>query len=188
MRLIERKKIISLLITSFSTLLVGCATDLDKNISQTDQKFSKTMKDNKLEEKQINSTDESWYTLRNAVYSHDFVEASLLVKKKPSLLSSTNSIGETVLHFVAVENDLEGVEWLHANGANIDTKNEFGEPVIFEVASLGYKELFAWFAKSGANLHVIDAENRDVVAYLIAFDKHEMAEWIRTNYPDIQKN
>jgi ankyrin repeat protein len=70
----------------------------------------------------------------------------------------TDSCGETALHFLAIENDLEGVAWLHRKGQPIDTVDGFGEPVIFAVAQLGYKELFTWFAHTGANLNARNAD------------------------------
>ena len=87
-------------------------------------------------------TDPVWQEFRDVVYSGDFARASEMVSCRPALLHMMNSIGETVLHFLAVENDLRGVSWLHARGADLDTKNAFGQPVLFEVAYLGYKELF----------------------------------------------
>lgn len=127
----------------------------------------------------MSDTPQSWYDFRNAVYAGDFALAADLLNRQPALLHLTNGIGETVLHFLAVENDLKGVAWLHARGADLDTKNMFGTPVLFEVASLEYKELFDWFLLNGANAKVVDAESQDVVLYLLDFDHEEMAEWVR---------
>jgi hypothetical protein len=86
-------------------------------------------------------SEKSWHLLRNAVLEGRYSDASFLLKEQPELVEARNSIGETVLHFLAVENELEGVAWLHENGFSLDTKPEFGIPVVFEVAQLGYKEL-----------------------------------------------
>jgi ankyrin repeat protein len=85
-----------------------------------------------------------------------------------------------VLHFLAVEDHQEAVAWLHARGADIDTKNEFGTPVLFEVASLGYKKLFGWLIEAGADAHARDADGQDLIEYLLDYDKDEMAGWVRT--------
>ena len=63
-----------------------------------------------------------------------------------------NGIGETVLHFLAVENDREGVSWLHSRGFSLNETNAFGIPMIFEVAQLEYRDLFLWFTHHGADL------------------------------------
>jgi ankyrin repeat protein len=164
--------------------LSGCDTNKkeDKQFANVQNLKSSNEDAKLLEQNQNRSSDKSWYALRNAVYSHDFDSASTILGQDPAMLSSTNSIGETVLHFVAVENDIEGVAWLYSKGADINTRNKFGDPVIFEVASLGYKELFAWFIKSGANLHVLNGNDQNIDAYLLEYDHPEMAKWIREHY------
>jgi len=181
--------LVYLVILSASILLAGiglCGCDTK---SMNTGQFSSTRNlsnsndgEKKLIENKSETTDDMWYSFRNAVYSHDFVAASSILTLHPRIISSTNSIGETVLHFVAVENDIEGVAWLYSKGANINTKNKFGDPVIFEVASLGYKELFAWFVKSGANLHALNKESQTIDVYLLDMGQPEMAKWIRENY------
>jgi hypothetical protein len=86
------------------------------------------------------------------VFSSRFNEAQRLFCEFPALRLMTNGCGETALHFLAIENDLDGVLWLQERGFSIDTVDAFGEPVIFAVAELGYKELFSWFVSKGANL------------------------------------
>ena len=56
-----------------------------------------------------------------------------------------NPLGETVLHLLVFDNDAEGIAWLHARGADLDTKNQFVTPVISEVAQLGYQDLVGGF-------------------------------------------
>jgi len=128
----------------------------------------------------MNNTKESWYDLRNSVYAKDFDAAAKLLTAEPGLLRATNGIGETVLHFLAVEDDLEGVAWLHSRGADINTKNEFGTPALFEVASLGYQDLFYWFVAHGADVDARDQHDADLVAYLHEFNDEEIAGWVMT--------
>jgi hypothetical protein len=93
----------------------------------------------------------------------------------------TNGIGETALHFLAVENDLAGVAWLWARGADLDTKNQFGTPAVFEVAALEYKELFSWFVAQGVNMQAVDENGHDIVQHLLDNALDSMAEWVREN-------
>ena len=120
-----------------------------------------------------------WYELRDAISEGDFGTAEELLKRTPALAQMTNRLGETVLHFLAVEDDRDGVAWLYAKGSDINTKNKFGTPVLFEVALLGYKNLFAWFVESGADLRIRDKEDQDLVDYLLEYDKGKMADWVR---------
>jgi ankyrin repeat protein len=124
-------------------------------------------------------TEPLWYELRNAVYLREYELAEKLLTAAPYLLTLGNSLGETVLHFLAVENDIEGVSWLHFKGATLDTKSEFGTPAIFEVAQLGYKELLAWFVQHGANIHAVDADGNDLVTHLNEYDQSEMRNHVR---------
>ena len=125
------------------------------------------------------TVDPDWYVLRNAVIAGQHSQAAALLAARPELIHLANGIGETVLHFLAVENHQEGVAWLHAHGADIDTKNEFGTPVLFEVASLEYKSLFKWFVSAGADVLANDRHNQDLVEHLLEYDKMEMADWVR---------
>lgn len=51
------------------------------------------------------STGASWYELRDAIAGRDFATAAALLQQDPALITKTNGLGETVLHFLAVEND-----------------------------------------------------------------------------------
>lgn len=128
----------------------------------------------------MNETPQSWYAFRNAVYAGDFALADQMVRQEPGLLHLTDSLGETVLHFLAVENDAEGVAWLYARGADLDTKNKFGDPVIFEVASLDYRDLFDWFVSKGADIKARNARDQDLVLYLLEIDRDDMVAWVRS--------
>ena len=123
--------------------------------------------------------DSHWYELRNSVGSRNFSVAQALISSHPDILTSCNGIGETVLHFLAIEDDLEGVAWLHERGSDLDTRNEFGTPVLFEIAQLGYEKLFQWFIEHGANIRAIDSSNQGIVEYLQDFQEHEKVAFVR---------
>jgi len=123
----------------------------------------------------MSDTEPRWYELRSALFAGDYKAAEEILRKDRGLLELRNGIGETVLHYLAVENAAEGVAWLHGKGADLDTKNKFGIPVLFEVAQLGYKDLFAWFAARGANLRAVDEYGQGLVAFLAEQRKIKMA-------------
>jgi len=123
----------------------------------------------------------SWYALRNAVHLHEWETAERLLADEPSLVSSRDGLGETVLHFLAVENDLEGVAWLHVHGFSIDSKNDFGTPVIFEVCQLGHKDLVLWFISQGVDWSATDREGHTIHAYLDEFEHPDMSHFLKLN-------
>ena len=124
--------------------------------------------------------DPAWYELRDAVFAQDLSAAEALIRERPALLHLSNGIGETVLHFLAVEDDRHGVAWLHARGADLNTKNSFGAPVLFEVASLEYKELFCWLVEHGADPYATDNDGQSLVEHLIEHDHEAMAAWVQS--------
>jgi len=67
-----------------------------------------------------------WYRLRDPLEQGDFSAAAMLLQTEPELISQRDGIGETVLHFLAVENNRAAVEWLHTRGADLNATNEFG--------------------------------------------------------------
>ena len=129
----------------------------------------------------MSKTDPAWHKLRDAVEAGEFSQAEALLLEQPTLIHMTNGIGETSLHFLAVENDIEGVAWLHARGADLNTKNSFGTPVLFEVAQLEYRELFTWFIENGADANATDREGQDIARHLLDYNHEGMAEWVRQN-------
>jgi ankyrin repeat protein len=125
------------------------------------------------------STDSRWYAFRNIVRRRDYDAAQQMLDADRALLDLRNQTGETVLHWLAVENERNCVAWLRLKGADIDTKNRHGTPVIFEVAQLGYKDLFRWFADAGADLKAVDQYGQGLVERLEEFGRTEMAEFVK---------
>lgn len=120
----------------------------------------------------------AWHQLRNAAYHGDFSTAEILLRNNPQLLEARNGIGETVLHYLAVEDCLLGIEWLHARGASLNATNEFGTPLLFEVAQLEYRDLFLWLIDHGADPRKKDAQGQSIDQYLAEFKKTEMIAFI----------
>lgn len=121
-----------------------------------------------------------WYQLLDALERADFSGASALLEKDSSLVDERNGIGESVLHFLAVENNRQAVEWLHARGgSDLNAANEFGTPLLFEVAQLGYRDLLLWLIEHGADPKKKDAEGQRIDEYLADIDQPEMVEFIK---------
>lgn len=123
----------------------------------------------------MKDASDAWYLLRDALFHEDFEFAETHLQAHPGLLEERDGVGETVLHFLAIEDCLAGVAWLHARGASLDTRDDLGTPVVFDVAGLGYADLLQWFVAQGADLQQRDWDGRDLVAYVIARDASDMA-------------
>ena len=64
----------------------------------------------------MSETREDWYQFRNLLQLGDFAAASSMLALQPNLISERNSIGESVLHYLAVEDCQEAIEWLYSRG------------------------------------------------------------------------
>jgi ankyrin repeat protein len=76
------------------------------------------------------------------------------VRSDPALLESRTGLGETPLHYLAVENQLKAVLSLLAAGAEVNTVNSVGGTPLSEAASLGYEEMVDLLIAHGARLHL----------------------------------
>ena len=108
-----------------------------------------------------NQSYAGFYELRNAVFS-DQDAAEKLVEENPAIVHARNSIGETALHYLAVENYITGVDWLVRHGGDINTKNDFEATPLMESASLGYIELCQYLLAHGADVFVKDQNDGTV--------------------------
>ena|ERR1035437_7768375 len=122
----------------------------------------------------------TWYELRTLVAGKKFKEAAALLTREPSLRSAVNGLGETVLHYLAVENDEEGVSWLSSQGFDINTRNEFGTPVVFEVAQLDYRDLLRWFISNGADLKCRDKEGKNIKEHVLDYGHEKIAKHLES--------
>ena len=70
----------------------------------------------------------------------DQQKARLLLKRHPELLRADYSLGETVLHFLAIENYTGAVRFLAEAGADVNAKDKFGDTPLLSDAKR-YKEM-----------------------------------------------
>ncbi len=98
-------------------------------------------------------SDNQFYKLRDAAFL-DLEAAEEILREDPASIDAKNSIGETVFHFLAVENAIESVRHLLEQGSNINTTNDFGDTPLSEAAGLGYLEMCRFLLECGADLRI----------------------------------
>jgi uncharacterized protein len=81
--------------------------------------------------------------------------ARLLLSGQPELLNARWSLGETVLHFLAVEGYNDAVRRLVEWGADVNLVNTFGDPPLHDCVVLGNEPLVELLLSHGANPHVV---------------------------------
>lgn len=79
-----------------------------------------------------------------------------LLSNEPHLIGERTGLGETPLHYLAVENQLEAVQLLLKHGAEINTVNKCGGTPLSEAALLGHDKLVACLLEHKAMLTLPD--------------------------------
>jgi ankyrin repeat protein len=77
--------------------------------------------------------------------------AEQLLREHPELIHATNRLGETALHFLAVEDYAEGVAFLARHGAPVNARNDSQRTPLMEAAMVGATEVVRALLASGAD-------------------------------------
>ena len=104
-----------------------------------------------------NTTRSPFYELRDLLLSAP-QEALSRLRRDRSLLDARSGLGETLLHWMAVEDASSLVSALIELGAEIDTVNHFGSTPLQEAVQLGRTEICLELLARGASVtHINDA-------------------------------
>ena len=76
--------------------------------------------------------------------------ARKLVKDHPEVLDLRTGIGETALHYLAVEDYADAVQLLIDLGADVNVTNEFGDSALEEAMQVNAKETVEVLRRAGA--------------------------------------
>lgn len=82
-----------------------------------------------------------------------------MLRSKPELLESMDSVGETPLNYLAVENNLEGVRLLAQMGADVNSRDDFRSTALHHAARLGSSEMVELLITLGADANAKDQED-----------------------------
>jgi len=110
----------------------------------------------------------------------DLASASKLLAEEPDLIYVKNGIGETVLHYLAVENQLEMVRWLYNKGSDLNTTNDFGNTPLSEAASLGYLELCEFLLENGADHKICTSQGDSALSEAATNNQVEVVNLLLT--------
>jgi hypothetical protein len=93
---------------------------------------------------------------------HEFINAAVeepdkarqMLKTNPGLLRARWRLGETPLHFLAIEGYLDGVRLLGQLGIDVNAANELGDTALTEVVTLGNAQMVEELLRLGADVNV----------------------------------
>lgn len=108
-------------------------------------------------------SDKRFYAFRDAA-ACDTAAAAKMLADDPSLIDVRSSLGETAMHYLAVENVQDAVQWLIDRGANVNTRNDFGATPLADAASLGYLELCELLQARGAVIEAFDKNGESAIS------------------------
>lgn len=77
-----------------------------------------------------------------------------LAASEPDLVNAKTDLGETPLHYLAVENQIDAVQALVEIGADLNNVNSCGGTPLSEASRLGYAKLVQYLLSVGAKLQV----------------------------------
>ena len=79
-----------------------------------------------------------------------------MLHDQPGWITAKSSVGETVLHYLVIENDIETVKFLIDKGADVNTCTNSGTTPLMHAARLGYLEMCLLLMEKGADVNVKD--------------------------------
>jgi ankyrin repeat protein len=82
--------------------------------------------------------------------------ASQMLRDKPDWLHTKSSIGETALHYLVIENDIEAVKFLIDKGAEVDNRDDWGGTPLMHAAQLGHVDMCLLLMEKGADVNAKD--------------------------------
>ena len=130
-------------------------------------------------------TDPRFYRFRNVVHANP-QEAERLLREDPSLLSIRNAVGETVLHWFVIEDQLPAVEWLLQRGADLNTRDHFGGTPLISAVQLGYGDMVRFLLARGADPRVKDEDGGTALSVAAEMDNMEMVHVLLAHLGQIE--
>lgn len=89
----------------------------------------------------------------------DRFTAARLLRESPSYLTLRHAyLGETVLHYLCVANELDAVQWLHSKGAETNTVSMLQTSALQDALRLGHYAMCEFLLKHGASLYTFNGE------------------------------
>ena len=79
--------------------------------------------------------------------------ARRMLQERSSWLTAANSIGETPLAYIVIENYFDAARFLLDAGADVNTRDKAGETPLIQAAGLGYQEIVALLLEHGAEVN-----------------------------------
>lgn len=117
---------------------------------------------------------DGWIELYDELDNNRMPDPKLVAK----CMMSRTGIGETMLHWYAIEGSASVLEKLITLGFDINTQNEFGQTPIMEASEVGKWDNVKVLLKHNAKLEVKDKYGNDYFAHLKERDI-KVPDWVQ---------
>lgn len=114
---------------------------------------------------------------------NDQSAAAKTLQEHPWLRAAKWRLGESLVHFLAIEDYQGGVKWLLENGLAADRVNELGDTALFDVLKLGNYEMASLLIAYGANPFVVSPTHGTLIEYAKLADDKQLVEFLNSINP-----
>lgn len=106
---------------------------------------------------------QTWQFIRLA-RSDDLAGAEAWLRAHPEIVTDRDSLGETPLHWLAIESELDAVKLLIAHGADVQTTTDAGTPILSDVVTVCSVPVLQALLEAGADPEV---QREDPLGYCL---------------------
>jgi len=108
----------------------------------------------------------------------DPIAGRLAIDADRSLLALRSPLGETLLHWFAVENEPATVAFFHERGVAIDARSDLGGTALIDCARVGHTDLCGWLLDHGADPALRDDAGESAVSAAACAGRYSTLECI----------
>lgn len=123
------------------------------------------------------SSEERCRWFRSLVFS-DVAKAMRKAKEESTLLSVRDGSGETVFHYVVIENRIDLAEQLLMAGANVNAQDDGQYTPLMGAAFLGHLEMVKWLISKGADINLKDDCGETALSKVARNDRQELFDFL----------
>lgn len=118
------------------------------------------------------------YTIFEAAAIGNLDDIKTMLKEDPKLINAQDELQNTPLQCAAVKGQMETVEYLLNNGADINTKNKWGTTPLHRAAISGKKDVVEFLIKKGLSPDVTDNNGNTPLYRVVTRNMPEMAAFL----------
>jgi len=96
-----------------------------------------------------------------------------------TVLENRNGLGESMLHWYAIEGDPTVLEKIIGLGFDVNATNKFGRTPLFECAEIERWDIVELLLTNGARTDIRDQNEEDVFVYLEESGDHEKSKKLK---------